>query len=111
MDYQDKEKTKKLLSGMLREFDLTKEVSERIRRGISAKNTSVVATAMLLKQHFSSMSKLMYHTTLLLMSGGCCALDIDHLNMQGITMSLFWASRYKPKWQKNLGKVLSKLCQ
>ena len=64
-----KEKAKKLSSGTLREFDLTKEVSERIRKDISAKNICVVAMTMLLEQHFSSMSKLMYHTTLLLVSG------------------------------------------
>ena len=104
-----KEKAKKLLSRMLREFDLTKEVSERIRKDISAKSTCVVAMAMLLKQHFSSMSKLMYHTTLSLVSGGCHALDIDHLNMQGITVSLFWASRYKPKWKKTLGKKVEQV--
>ena len=106
-----KEKAKKLLSRMLREFDLTEEVSERIRKDISAKSTCVVAMAMLLKQHFSSMSKLMYHTTLSLVSGGCHALDIDHLNMQGITVSLFGHQDTNQNGKRLWGKELSKLCQ
>ena len=99
-----KEKAIKLLSGTLGESDLTKEVSERITKDISAKNTCVVAVVMLLKQHFSSMSKLMYRTTLLLMNGGCRALDIDRLNMQGITMSHSLGIKMQTKMAKEFGK-------
>lgn len=58
-----------------------------LRNKISSRNSITVAISMLLRQHFHNMSALLYRNTLLLMNGGCRALDIDRMSLQGILMS------------------------
>ena len=53
---------------------------------VSKSNAIANAVSILLKQHFPTMSALLYRNTLLMMNGGCRSLDVNRMNMQGVLM-------------------------
>ena len=64
-----------------------KKISSLKEPDVSKSNAIANAVSILLKQHFPTMSALLYRNTLLMMNGGCRSLDVDRMNMQGVLMS------------------------
>ena len=74
------------------------------RKKISLRNSITVAISMLLRQHFHNMPALLYRNTLLLMNGGCRALDIDRMSLQGILMSHSSGIKFQLKMAKEFSR-------
>ena len=101
---EEREK-RKIASGKKKKSAERKDASiNRLSQELTARNCCTVAVSMLLKQHFANMSKLLYRSTLLMMNGGCRALDIDRLNSQGILMSHSSGVKMQNKMAMEFGK-------
>ena len=74
------------------------------RKKISLRNSITVAISMLLRQHFHNMSALLYRNTLPLMNGGCRALDIGRMSLQGILMSHSSGIKFQLKMAKEFSR-------
>ena len=63
-----------------------KKISSLEEPDVSKSNAIANAVSILLKQHFPTMSVLLYRKTLPMMNGGCRSLDVDLMNMHGVLM-------------------------